>query len=204
MITKIILRDQIKNILLQRMRTGELDAGDAISIAGLAKELEVSAIPIREALAQLEQVKIIMAIPNRGFIVTPVDEREIKPLYELIASIEALAIENSPYDNDQLSLLTKIQQTFAETKVAIDRINADMDFHHALTENYFNPTAQQILSDLKIRIFFYEKQFMDENGFYEGSEDHHEKIIDSLKKGDNMAAIASLKTNWMQILDFKK
>lgn len=202
MITKINLRDQVKNILLQRMKAGELDAGDSISIAQLAKELEVSTTPIREALTQLEQVKIIMAIPNRGFIVTPIDEEDIKPLYQLIVALEVLAIENSDFDEKRIKSLKHIQKHFIKTDTAIDRIKADMDFHRTLTENYLNPTAQQILSDLKTRIFFYEKNFMDEHGFYNDSEKHHEVIIESLENGKIENAVHSLKANWMQILDF--
>lgn len=203
MITKINLRDQVKNILLQRMKSGVLNAGDPISISGLAQELEVSAIPVREALAQLEQVKIIKAIPNRGFVVSPVDEDQIKPLYELIASLESLAIENTVYDTNHIILLQKQQEVFRQTTSAIERINADMDFHDTLTKKYASPTAQQILGDLKIRIFFYEKKFMDQNGFYNDSEDHHQDIIEQLKKGNSQAAIQAVKRNWMQILNFE-
>lgn len=202
MITKINLKDQIKNILLQRMKAGQLNAGDAISIAQLAKELDVSTTPIREALSQLEQVKIIMAIPNRGFIVTPIDQTEIKPLYELIASLEALALENIEFDEEKIQYLIRIQDNFKKTSTAIERINADMEFHRVLTEDYANATAQQILSDLKTRIFFYEKQFMEEHGFYDDSEQHHEIIIENLQLGKINKAVSALKLNWMQILDF--
>ena len=48
-----------------------------------------------------------------------------------------------------------------------------------------------------------QKKFMDQNGFYNDSEDHHQDIIEQLKKGNSQAAIQAVKRNWMQILNFE-
>lgn len=186
------------------MKTGALNAGDSVSLSQLANELEVSTTPIREALSQLEQVNLIKAIPNRGFIVAPINHEEIKPLYELIAALEVLAIENSSFSKEDLSLLKHYQDEFEATTNAIDRINADMNFHQKLTSNYQNETALQILGDLKMRIFFYEKEFMDEHGFYNDSESHHHKIINALEQGNKAEATTIIKANWLQILNYQK
>jgi DNA-binding GntR family transcriptional regulator len=202
MIEKISYRDQVRNILLERMKTGEMKAGDKVSLAQLSRELEVSVTPIREALTQLQQANIIESIPNRGFVLPTLKTEEVKHLYELVACLEGLAIENSVYTPEIIQKLKVQQAIFQQTTTAIERINADMLFHQVLTAPYENPISAQILSDLKIRIFFYEKGFMDENGFYKDSEHHHDIIIEHLEKNETQQAAQILRDNWMQILNY--
>jgi DNA-binding GntR family transcriptional regulator len=202
MIEKINYRDQVRNILLERMKTGKMQAGDKISLAQLSRELDVSVTPIREALTQLQQSNIIESIPNRGFVLPILKTEEVKNLYELVACLEGLAIENSVFDSKIIQKLKVQQAIFQQTTTAIERINADMLFHEVLTSAYNNPISAQILSDLKIRIFFYEKGFMDAHGFYKDSEHHHDKIIAHLEKNETAQAAQILRDNWMQILNY--
>ncbi|NND79179.1 MAG: GntR family transcriptional regulator, partial [Maribacter sp.] len=93
MISKIILRDQVRSHLLDQMTNGLLEPGKTINLAALARKLDVSVTPIREALTQLQQSKLIKAIPNRGFIIAELNYLEAKDLYELVADLEVLALE---------------------------------------------------------------------------------------------------------------
>ena len=79
-----------------------------------------------------------------------------------------------------------------------------MKWHEALIANYKNPLAQQLLSDLKVKIFFFEKVFMDEKHYHTYSETHHDSIINALQKNNKTVAISLLKQNWMQILNYIK
>ena len=202
MIEKVNFRDQVRNILLDRMKSGEIGAGDAISLAALSRELEVSVTPIREALTQLQQAGIIEAIPNRGFVIPEIDPSEVREVYELVAHLECLAIEHSHFDSALLNKLKTQQIHFNNTRTAIERINADMAFHELLVSGYANATAHKILEDLKIRIFFYEKGFMQEHGFYEDSTHHHNHIINCLETDQKQEACRTLKENWLQILQY--
>jgi len=202
MITKIIFRDQVRELLLEKMRSGNLSTGQTLSLAGLARELEVSVTPIREALTQLQTSRIIEAIPNKGFIIPELNKEEAIELYELLSTLEALAIENSTYDVTTIAKLKKQQKKFKNTNKAIDSVNEDIKFHDLLTSKYNNKTAQSILADLKMRIFFYEIAFMQLQNFQNKSSNHHDIIISHIENGQIQKAIKVLKVNWLQILDF--
>ena len=202
MFKNISYRDQVRNVLLARMKSGKLEAGDKISLAQLSRELNVSVTPIREALTQLQQANIVASIPNRGFVMPVMNETEVKNIYELIACLEGLAIENSKITPEIIQKLKVQQAIFKQTTTAINRINADMLFHEVLVSGYDNVTAHRILSDLKTRIFFYEKGFMDANGFYKDSEHHHDTIIVHLEHNRKDEAFEILLANWMQILNY--
>ncbi len=202
MISKIIFRDQVREHLLGEMKQGNLQEGQTINLAALARKLAVSVTPIREALTQLQQSRIITAIPNRGFIISDLSLKEAKDLYDLVAELEVMAIENSTFDDNAITSLIAQQIVFKNAEDTIARINAKLEFHRLLTQNYENELAQQILEDLKIRIFFYEREFMSDDLLYSKSDNQHDAIISAIQDDNVPTASLVLKMNWMLILDY--
>lgn len=202
MIKKTIFRDQVREYLLKEMRLGNLQEGQTINLAALARELEVSVTPIREALTQLQQSRIITAIPNRGFIISELSLKEAQDLYDLVADLEVLAIENSEFDEASIVDLKHQQLVFKNAEDTIARIGAKLEFHRLLTQNYKNALAQRILDDLKIRIFFYEREFMADDLLYSKSDNQHDAIISAIEDDNVPTAALVLKMNWMLILDY--
>lgn len=202
MISKTSYRDQVREHLQNEMLLGNLNAGQTLSLAGLARELQVSVTPIREALTQLEQSKIITSIPNRGFVISDIDPKEAKNIYELIANLESLALENSEFSAKDLKDLEKAQTKFGKAKTPIEKVKADLDFHEILTRNYDNPFARQIIRDLKTRIFFYEKSYMEDVGLTDVSDEQHLEIIELVRTKKQKKAAQIVKENWLIILQF--
>ena len=201
LIEKINLRDQVKDLLLEKMRNGDIDPKKSISLAALGRELDVSVTPIREALTQLQTSNIVEAIPNRGFFIPELSNDEAKNLYQLVVSLESLAIQNSTFSNDAINKLVEANAIFKNADDEIQRINADIDFHEVLTSNYENPIALKILSDLKTRIFFYEMDFMSKAENYTDSDEEHQQIIEFLKTKHITKACEVLQNNWFKVLE---
>lgn len=202
MIIKTSFRDQVREFLLAEMKLGHLQEGQTINLAALARKLGVSVTPIREALTQLQQSRIITAIPNRGFIISELSLKEAKDLYELVADLEVLAIENSEFDEESIEQLKEQQIVFKSAEDTVSRINAKLGFHRLLTKNYGNSLAQHVLEDLKIRVFFYEREFMADDLLYSKSDNQHDAIISAIEDDNVPTASLVLKMNWMLILDY--
>ncbi|SHK18546.1 GntR family transcriptional regulator [Maribacter aquivivus] len=202
MLVKINLRDQVRDYLLSEMITGNLKTGKTINLAALARHLNVSVTPIREALTQLQQAHIIKAIPNRGFIIAELDVEEAEDLYELVANLEVMAIENTEFSQEDIVNLKNQQEVFENASNAIDRIQADLEFHRLLTKGYKNELALKILHDLKTRIFFYERAFTNDDSFYNKSDNQHDSIISAIADDNVPTASLLLKMNWMLILNY--
>ena len=201
MIQKINFRDQVKELLLQKMRSGDLKPENPISLASLARDLNVSVTPIREALSQLQSSSIVKSIPNRGFFIPELSKEEALNLYELVVSLESLAIRNSIFKDECIENLKKLNLAFEKANNRIERINADMDFHETLTLNYKNTIALKILSDLKTRIFFYELEFMGKENYCTESRDQHKQIIQSIEDKNMDKTCEILEQNWLSIID---
>lgn len=202
MSAKTNVRDKVREHLLEQMQEGNLEAGQSISLAALARKLKVSVTPVREALTQLQQSQIVQAVPNCGFSIAKVNPEEAKNLYELVAHLELLALEESTFDASAIERLKNQRDVVAKAEDSLERVNAYMEFHRLLTKNYNNSVVQQILTDLKTRVFFYERAFMANDSFHYNSNAQHDAIISAIEEDNIPSASLFLKMNWMLIQSY--
>jgi DNA-binding GntR family transcriptional regulator len=76
-VQKQSLADQVKEVLLDRIIKGRYKAGDRLVELVIAKELEVSQAPVREAFQRLEAMRFVESRPNRGTFVREISDREM-------------------------------------------------------------------------------------------------------------------------------
>jgi DNA-binding GntR family transcriptional regulator len=81
--------------------TGELPPGTRIRPGDLAREWEVSATPLREAIHRLAGDGLIVESPHRGATVAPLDRGDMLELYELRLLVEPRALEKSLDASDE-------------------------------------------------------------------------------------------------------
>jgi DNA-binding GntR family transcriptional regulator len=67
---------------------GELREGEPVRQEALSERLQVSRVPVREALVQLEAEGLLTYTPHRGAVVARLSLEEIRELYELRALLE--------------------------------------------------------------------------------------------------------------------
>jgi DNA-binding GntR family transcriptional regulator len=88
------VRHRLRNDIL----SGELRPGEKLRIRPLCDRYEVGATPIREALSKLVPEGLVLALQNKGFIVSPLTIEELRDITQLRQIIEGqafqLAIEN--------------------------------------------------------------------------------------------------------------
>ncbi|MET3824979.1 MULTISPECIES: GntR family transcriptional regulator [Sphingomonas] len=85
------LSEQVFEIVREQIVTGKLAGHTPIRQDALASELGVSKIPLREALARLEQEGLLTSHPNRGYAVQPMSAAEADDIFALRLSIEPAA-----------------------------------------------------------------------------------------------------------------
>ena len=82
------LADRIFDVVRDKIVAGSLTADMPIRQDALAAELGVSKIPLREALARLEQENLLISHANRGYFVRPLSAHEAEEIYALRLAIE--------------------------------------------------------------------------------------------------------------------
>jgi DNA-binding GntR family transcriptional regulator len=90
-IARTVLREQVKDLLVQRILRGELQPGERLVETRIAQELGTSQAPVREALRDLELLRLVESEPFRSARVRQLGEGELLEIYPVRASLEELA-----------------------------------------------------------------------------------------------------------------
>jgi DNA-binding GntR family transcriptional regulator len=108
------LVDRVTHEIKQSILAGGLRPGEQFSIAELSEELDVSHIPIREALRRLEGDGLIVLRPGKSAIVAPLSIEELEETYKLRLLLEPdLAGRSAPqYTTEQLEQLEQLCEAF--------------------------------------------------------------------------------------------
>ena len=115
-------QERTYTVLRDRIHSGAFAPRARLNIDGLARELGVSAIPVREALRRLEAEGWVKFQPNVGAIVAPVDATAWEQQMVAVAILEGAATADAaahlrPAD------MTKIRKLAAE----MEQVAADGD-----------------------------------------------------------------------------
>lgn len=74
--------------LRTEIMSGQLQPGGVLVIDALAKRFQVSIIPVREALRQLQSERLVEIRAHTGVRVTPVDVSALTEIFALLAALE--------------------------------------------------------------------------------------------------------------------
>ena len=141
------LVDRVTHEIKQSILAGGLRPGEQFSIAELSEELDVSHIPVREALRRLEGDGLMVLRPGKSAIVTPLSIEELKETYTLRILLEPdLAGRSAPqYTTEQLELLEQLCEAFRTNRPPED---PHRRFHELLVTPASGPHATVILRRL--------------------------------------------------------
>lgn len=87
------LREQIREHIVEGIVSGRWKPGERIVERRIATELEVSQTPVREALRELESLRLIESAPNKGVRVRNLTARDLEEIYPVRAGLEQIAAE---------------------------------------------------------------------------------------------------------------
>lgn len=90
--------------------SGAYAGGVKLNPSHIASELQISRMPVREALVQLDAEGLVTLRPNRGAVVTSLTAEDIRELFEMRSVLEGLAIREAvtALDNDDFVQLDAI------------------------------------------------------------------------------------------------
>jgi DNA-binding GntR family transcriptional regulator len=108
--------ETLRESLQERILNGEIREGDWLIQDAIAEEYDVSRMPVREALRQLEACGLVVMRTHRGAIVTSIPTEQVEELFELRATLEC--------DVLRLALPRMTDLDIAEARSILDRLDA--------------------------------------------------------------------------------
>ena len=119
--------------------TGEIAAGERLPIEELAQVLDMSPMPIREALRRLDADGLIEHVPHRGARVRELSLDDLREVYEARLALEPLAIARAAErftaeDAQRATEALRRHVAAYRTGTPVEALAAHTDFHFALYE----------------------------------------------------------------------
>jgi DNA-binding GntR family transcriptional regulator len=127
--------EQVTTEIRRSILSGALAPGQEFSLREIATILNVSFIPVREALRSLESEGLVVTRPGRSALVAPLDLADLRAIYRLRRTLEPeIASRSCPLlSDDELDELERKAHEFGHEGLRIDEIfDAHHDFHMAL------------------------------------------------------------------------
>ena len=144
------LRDQTYDIIKNMIILREIEPGKKINEEHIAKEIQVSRTPIREALCRLENEGIVKIIPRRGAFVSDLTETNVREVLLIREVLEGLVARLATENMDQKALerlrnaLEKVSAIPEKDRELINYTRSEVDFHSLL----LNACGNQMLKNM--------------------------------------------------------
>jgi DNA-binding GntR family transcriptional regulator len=202
-IERTLLSDRAYSVLRSAIIDGTLAPGERLRDVELVSSLGLSRTPIREALARLEEDGLVESAPNRYTRVAPLDRRDARDAYPIVAALHALAAELGVprLTRAGIRAMEVENDRFARAIAAADvdeALAADDAFHAVLINASANPAIASVLERLMPRLHRLERaQFGSLLG--RRSVSQHEAIIAAGRRGDAEATAAAVRDNWLSL-----
>ncbi|MER5544077.1 GntR family transcriptional regulator [Streptomyces sp. NPDC001118] len=188
-------RERVADALRAALIAGELRPGEVYSAPSLAARFGVSATPVREAMLDLVKEGLVATVPNKGFRVTAVSDKQLDEYTHIRALIEIPTVAALARTADRVSLeaLRPAAREIVSAAAAGDLIayvEADTRFHLGLLALAGNAHLVEVVADLRGRSRLYGLTALVQAGRLLASAEEHLQLLDALLERDEKAVHA--------------
>ncbi|MEU5042442.1 GntR family transcriptional regulator [Streptomyces griseorubiginosus] len=182
-------RERVADALRAALIAGELLPGQVYSAPALATRFGVSATPVREAMLDLVKEGLVDTVPNKGFRVTEVSEKQLDEYTHVRSLIEIPTVVELATTADPVSLeaLRPAAREIVQAAVSGDLIayvEADTRFHLGLLALAGNAHLVEVVGDLRQRSRLYGLTPLVKSGRLLASAEEHLELLDALVARD--------------------
>lgn len=136
---------------------GRYALGDPISERLVAQELQVSRIPVREALIQLERDGLVSVTPGRGAYVRDMSSDNMQSLYEARAALEgqASALAATRLEPEALTRFTETYDVYLHDPSSMDdgaAATLGNEFHQVIIDGSRNTVIIDLCRQISDRV----------------------------------------------------
>ena len=201
------LRDRVYELVLDMLLSSGIEPGARLSIDAIARDLDVSPTPVREALVQLERTGLVTRVTHKGYrVAPPLADDQLESLFDARIVLESGATALAAAQADDLvpalevALAQHVEMTArvraaasaGEIPVALLReyFAVDWNFHHLIFEGTRNPFLLDMSEGISTRVHRMRQTV--ETGVTDADQAvvEHRAILDAFSDGPEAAAAA--------------
>lgn len=198
-------QEWIFQVLREGIVSGQLPGGTQLKQDEISAALNVSHIPVREALRRLESQGLVRIHPNRGASVTQLERDMLLDMMEVRATLSVMMLKNSA------PLLTagdfdRLEETIAAQRLTNDLFRSEelnYRFHDILSSRAENSMAGLLLELVHANIDRYLRAgFYNQQETREVSIGQHEAILAACRAGEFECACDLLRDHILNAKEF--
>lgn len=182
--------------LRQQIVEGKIPHGHKISEPELANQFQVSRSTLRDALARLKSIGLLVSQPNVGYSVISLSTEHLMEIFYVREALEGMAcrLAASNITQEQLQNLRDLLESHEssvqlKSGVAYIQEERDLDFHFVIVQASHNPMLIDLLCEklyFLVRMYRYQFGMVSDRAkraFFE-----HQHIVHALSVGDGELA----------------
>ena len=151
---KLATHEYVAEVLREAITTGHLRANQPLPQDEIANQLNVSHIPVREALRQLQSEGLVTYQANRGAQVSALAPGEIREIYDIRAILETAAIRHAvPLLGE--AALARAAAVLDAAERSVDGAEwgtLDVEFHELIYRLDDRPRLRELIDGLLRRV----------------------------------------------------
>ncbi|WP_293976535.1 GntR family transcriptional regulator [Sphingomonas sp.] len=181
--TPSTLRTHIVKVLRSQILSGRYRPGERLNESQIAREFNVSRIPVREALSQLQEQGLVMNHERRGMFVMQLSPEEVQQInsLRLVLENEAMLLARANMTPEIMAELTDlVDQMEAWQGPLIDAAALDRKFHKVIWAATGNPYLQRMLDSLTTSLFAHKALEHVSQEIRRWRLNHHRALLDAL------------------------
>lgn len=181
-----LMSEEIANIIRENIISGNINPGEKVNEYQVAKSLNISRPPIREAFRLLAAEGLITLVPRKGAFVSELSIQGVKEIYEMKSMMESFAVrlaipiinekEVSELDSINNSMEEKIKQSNFK---AILKLN--IEFHRKMIKMSKNEKLIRFYEGIVLPIRRYQRVGLSAPTSWETSLQEHRNIVEAIK-----------------------
>lgn len=187
------VKDQLVDHLRDDIVRGAVEPGAYLRLEDIASRFDVSTMPVREALRELEAEGLVTIFPHRGAVVTELTADDLADLYDIRATLEAMAT--------RLAVPRLTESTLAELAAIVERIDQEFGhvsalvrLNHEFHSTLYAASGRRILCELnhalRYRAQHYLHAYVADSGSMSMAQGEHRAILEACRQGDAEKAAA--------------
>ena len=201
MIENAPLNVQIYNNLKEEIISGELKPGEKLNISALAKKWKVSSTPVRDAIHSLATSGFVTIHPRKNVVVSELDRKTFKDIFDLRIALECLAVELS-INRIPKSMIAEARKSIGD---AFDSYHQNGNFngfykvdnlvHRLVLDHCGNEKLVSTMENLQDLISWTRDIVVLQDKAFEKAAVEHIAILELLKDGDTSAAVQAMRNH---------
>ena len=184
-----LLSQKVYRVLKTEIIKGSLKPGTKLSEGKIAKQMDVSRTPIREALRELAAEGFVKISPNQGVVVRNASIKDVQEVLQIRGVLEGLAARLAAKminkeEIKELENYLKQMEYYTNKDDALAFSEMDAEFHELILGICGNNRLIQIRKNLSDQAHRYRIRSLSIPGRLKYSLKEHREIVEALKRKD--------------------